>query len=502
MRLFRVMLRALRREDGISLVMAVGVLAVLSTTGATVIYTANTNARSAEYSLDNGSAYALAESGINEMVAILAKPQNNALTPTLLPQTTRTYSTGTLTWVGTLDLASATWALTSTAKVKNPTGASNDVTRVLKAKVPITPTYTQPLNNPAWDYIYATRTGNECDMTLANNVLGSARLYVEGNFCLRNNSKISISSLIVKGNMDLSNNTAVGSTSERVETYVGAGCKYGTQIPWSNWATPCSGDQDGRKIFAKRWLDGAWVTGVNPTTPVIARPTADHVAWYERAVPGPLTNCTAANGARTGTPPTFDNDTIYNNSLAAVQDLTPASSYTCRVGSAASPAGEIEWNATSRVLKVRGTFFIDGSAKIDNGLLNQYDGQGTIYLAGSLYLNGKMCGSAVGGNCDFPTWNPNTEMLMFVTAGQGGLAGTGNGVYVQNNGQFQGGLFANYAIYFSQNAHADGPLVGSTVIFENNVTAYTFPTITNVPVGMPSNPEVYAQPNPPQLYSG
>ena len=113
-----------------------------------------------------------------------------------------------------------------------------------------------------------------------------------------------------------------------------------------------------------------------------------------------------------------------------------------------------------------------------------------------------MCGGVSGSSCDFNTWNPNTEMFMIVTNGSGGLAGTGNGILVDNNGQFQGGLFANQAISFMNNSHADGPLVGSTINFINNVTAYTFPTITNVPVGMPSNPEVYAQPNPPQLYSG
>jgi hypothetical protein len=44
--------------------------------------------------------------------------------------------------------------------------------------------------------------------------------------------------------------------------------------------------------------------------------------------------------------------------------------------------------------------------------------------------------------------------------------------------------------------------VGSEIVFDNNVQNDAFPTITTVPVGMPGNPAVYAQPNPPQLYSG
>ena len=50
----------------------------------------------------------------------------------------------------------------------------------------MTPTYTQPLNNPAWNYIFSTRTGNECDQYVSNNVGGGSRFYVFGNLCLHN----------------------------------------------------------------------------------------------------------------------------------------------------------------------------------------------------------------------------------------------------------------------------------------------------------------------------
>jgi hypothetical protein len=493
------LLRALRKEDGISLVMAIGILAVLSVSGTTVVYSANANARSAEYSSDNGGAYDLAEAGLNEIMAVLANPQNNALVPTLLPPTTRTYAAGSVTWSGTLNYATSTWSITSIGTIKNPTGATKDVTRTLRAEVPITPTYTQPLNNPAWDFIYATRTGNTCDMSLSNNVLGAARLYVEGNFCLLNNSAVQISSLVVRGNVDIANNGQIGtntSMSTRVEAYVGGNCRYGGGA----WAT-CTGNQDSRHIYGK--MSGPnWVVGVNHTPVTVAKPTADFNEWYTRAVPGPTVDCTNVNGARTGSPPTFDNDAVLNNSVPTVADLTPAASYTCRVGSPSSPAGRLDWNATTKVLTIYGTVLIDGSAKIANGALNQYNGQGTIYVSGSFYVDGKMCGGVSGSNCDFAAWNPNTEMLMIVTNGSGGLAGVGNGALINQNGQYQGGIFANSAISFMNNAYADGPLVGSTINFANNVTANTFPTITSVPVGMPSNPEVYAQPNPPRLYSG
>ncbi len=492
--------RLVLRQDGITLVMAVGILGVLSLGGTSAIYYSSANQRSAQYSKQNASAYDLAEAGINEMMAVLAKPENNALTPSLLPQTTRTYDTGSVTWSGTLNYSTTTWAVTSTGTIKNPTGATGQVTRTLTAKVPITPTYTQPLNNPAWDFIYATRTGNTCDMSLSNNVLGAARLYVEGNFCLLNNSSVQISSLVVKGTVDIANNGSIGSNTNmasRVEAYIGGACRYGG----GTWGSPCSGNQDARHIYAKK--DGPnWVVGVNPIPTTVARPTADFDEWYERAVPGPKTDCNNTIGAKSGTPPVWDNDGVRNNSVPTAFELTPASSYTCRVGSVNAPAGSIDWNATTKTLTIAGTVFIDGSAKITNRALNQYNGQGTIYLSGSMYIDGKLCGGVSGSNCEFANWNPNSEMLMFVVGGSGGLAGTGNGVTIDQNGQFQGGLFANSNISFMNNAFADGPLVGNTINFANNVTANTFPTITTVPVGMPSNPEVYAQPNPPQLYSG
>ena len=67
--------------------MAIGILGVLTMTGTSLIYYSSTNARSAEYSDDKSSAYDLAEGGINEMMAILSRPENNALNQYLLGYT-------------------------------------------------------------------------------------------------------------------------------------------------------------------------------------------------------------------------------------------------------------------------------------------------------------------------------------------------------------------------------------------------------------------------------
>ena len=160
-------------------------------------------------------------------------------------------------------------------------------------------------------------------------------------------------SLIVQGNLDLGNNACVGSTGTRVQTYVGGNCRYGGGA----WAA-CTGNQDARRIFSKLMPSGA--VGVNHTAPIVPEPTTNLATWYENAIPGPAQPCTTASG----TPPVFDNNyPTRNNSVTPEFNLTPATSYSCRVGTAGTPSGELSWNSSTRVLTVSGTIFIDGSAK-------------------------------------------------------------------------------------------------------------------------------------------
>ena len=567
-----VMKRLLKDQSGIALVMSVGMIAVLSIVGTTTLVYTTSNARSGVLSKDNERAFSLAEAGLNNAMAVLSLPTNNALESTLLPSTEATassaaYEGGTSKWYGTLDRAAAMWTITSLGLYDNPTGIGlAQVRRKLVAKVPVIPTNTQTNNNPAWNYIYARATGSTCDVTLNNNLSGQSRFYVAGNLCLDNNVDITSESLIVQGNVDLSNNADIGTSGTRVEAYVGGNCRYGG----GSWAT-CTGNQDSRHIFSKLMPGGS--VGVNNTAPVIPEPTADLAVWYEDAAPGPAQSCTASSG----TPPTFDNNYPNRNNSLGTFELTPATSYMCRVGpganttlsgamnasqttlSVASPSGFpstafririddeqmnvtggfgtntwtvtrgangttaashvtsqtvtwddsnniglILWNATTKTLTLKGTIFIDGSASITNGTLNKYDGQSTLYLSGVFYINNssKLCGGVSGSECAFAAWNPNNELLTVVTNGSGGMAGTGNGILIDNNAQFQGGLFGAYDVQFVNNARSDGPIVGRTVKLANNVQNDQFPTITSVPAGMPGNPIVYAQPNPPQLFAG
>jgi hypothetical protein len=185
---------------------------------------------------------------------------------------------------------------------------------------------------------------------------------------------------------------------------------------------------------------------------------------------------------------------VISQSVNLVNDQTP---------NWAPPAsGELSWNATTKTLTVTGTILIDGSAKVSNSAMNSYNGQGTLYLSGTLRLTGSLCGKVSGSTCDAAGWKPDDEMLMIVANGSGGQVNPGDSILMDNNNSYQGGLYGVNAVEFGNNASVDGPIVGSQILLSNNLTTNAFPTITTVPVGMPSNKDVYAQPNPPQSFSG
>jgi Tfp pilus assembly protein PilX len=566
-------------EQGFALVLALGVMTVLAIMIVTIVDYTSSNQRTAYYSKSRVTAFDAADAGMNNALSVLNNPTQNALDPDVLPACSgpqsgwkhNYYENATADWCGDLDRANAVWTLKSIGYLKNPTGPkAGNVSRTLTSKVTVQPTLTQPLNNPVWNYLYAGHTGSSCDQTLNNNISGSSRMYVAGNLCLSPNVQLAQSAVIVGGNLDVANNAAVGANtnmSTRVETYVGGNCRYGSSSP--PWVV-CSGNQDVNHIYSK--LSDGTTIGVNHNPPVVPPPTADFATWYENAIPGPSQSCTTSSG----TVPTFDtNYPSRDNSVSTVFDLTPTSSYTCRVGRGASTtlssalnatqttitigsatgfpsssfririddedmtvtagfgtttwtvtrgvngttaathatgqtvtqddagtSGEISWNATTKNLTLTGTIFIDGSAKISNGALNTYNGQATLYLSGTFWANGSLCGAVSGSACNFSGWNPNTEMLTIVANGSGGQVNPGDSIQIANNFSFQGALYGTNNVELGNNVNIDGPIVGSQIILSNNLATNAFPTITTVPVGMPSNPAVYAQPNPPQSFSG
>jgi hypothetical protein len=238
--------------------------------------------------------------------------------------------------------------------------------------------------------------------------------------------------------------------------------------------------------------------------------------WYLNASPGPYFPCQTINGQAPLSPLTFDNivdpnpgDTdaqklVYQNNSATTQDLTPGYDYRCK-----TIAGELSWNNTTKVLTIKGTVYIDGSVYIQNGAVNRYTGQGVIYLGGTFLMkNSSLCGAVSNGACDMRAvqaspaqgWDPNAALLCFVAKGTGGQVNPGDSAQFVS-ATLQGAVYANGSIEIGTTSNVDGPMVGYQVLLGQSVTT-SFPSITIVPEGMPSNPTAYAQIDPPSGYSG
>ena len=490
-------MRRTLNEEGIAMVMAVGIIVVLGMLGVVVTTYTTAGQRTASRSSAGVSAYSLAEAGINNAMSVLAKPKNagdQALLPaTLATANTSTYGSGYVKWWGLYDSLSTKWSLSSIGYMQNPAGGSLPVTRRITVSVKVRPSLMQPTVNPAWNYIIATRTGTPggCDESLKNSVDIQSPLYVVGNLCMNTPSKVTGGPLQVRGWAKLDVNTNVGSAATPLnEVHVKYGCAYKN----NNFVSPCTPTQN------------VWA-GVADANPILLDlPTVDYASWYVNAAPGPRQACTT----QSGTVPVFDNDTLFNRSVPGVFNFTPSSTdYSCVVQSGSKVVGQLSWNHTTKTLAIAGTVFIDGDVTANYGWSNipiQYTGTGTIYIGGTLLIaNTQLCAdiNAAGNGCDFPAWQPNSKFLVFVVNGSGGngqQVPTGDSIQVVSS-SFEGGLFATNAIEVNTTSKTQGPMLGGTVILDQTVYAHTWPLI-NVPVGMPGTIVADAPPDPPSNYAG
>jgi hypothetical protein len=479
--------------------MTLGTLLVTSVILVTVIQYSSAAGRGSHKSKADQTAYALAEAGVNNAMSVLANPDNNALNETLLPPRETPYEGGSVTWSGEFDKTVGRWRVTSVSSVRNPTGpTASPVSRRITAQVDVIPTLSQPLNSGAWNYIYSrsVNTPGGCDMTLQQSVAINSPLLVSGNLCLQNSASLLKGPIVVAGSVTMTDGNTIGTPTTHVSSAaIGNGCSKSN--PNSASQSPCTGGA-AVKIYADTVFS-------NP--PAIPPPDVHWEDWYANANPGPYYPCTTV----TGTPPAFESGdqgvlpnidlTKRNNSILSVVDLTPSSSYSCH-----TVGGDLIWNATTKVLTVNGTMYIDGSAKIENGAVNSYTGFATIYLSGTLLIkNSSMCAEILNGACSTSTWTSNSRMLVFVAGGNGsnagaqGQTGAGNGILL-SSARFQGALYATYGIDIATTSNSDGPLDGAPVKVGQTVNS-TWPSFTVVPTGMPGNNVVYAEPQAP-VYEG
>jgi hypothetical protein len=480
-------MRRLRDEEGIALVMALLMTIVISVTVTSSIYLSGNTTTTTSKSRAEQVAFGLAEAGINNAMALLANPANNAMNASLLGTRTTQYEGGSVTWSGTLDVIAAKWTLYSKGTARLGTAGGGTTSRTISAKVPVYPTLSQPLNNPAWNYVFSRGgpTSGVCDTVLGQSVDIKSPFFVQGNLCMQNTATVSSGPLVIGGSLTMTQTSnRVGQSGAPIsELQVGAGCKWRSNALHQ----PC---QNGA---GSSGFDNVWANTIKSVPDPIDSPVPLWDDWYLNASPGPFFPCTTSSG----TVPVFDSGAmVRDNSVAGVFHLTPAVAYTCKTA-----MGELSWNPTTKVLKISGTIFIDGSAKIENGQVNTYDGYATLYLSGTLLVkNSKMCALVSGSACTTQNWNPNARMLVVVANGSGGQLSAGNGIELVSAG-FQGALFATNGIDIGTTSLSEGPLNGRPVKLGQS-SGSSFPGFTLVPAGMPGNPAVYAQPGSPESFSG
>jgi hypothetical protein len=504
-------------ERGMALVMALGILMVLSVTGTTIAYYSTQNAKSSNYAVGGQTAYALAEAGLNDALATVFKAGLNPANPYLFcspgetlpcPPRTAIYDGQTVSWTGTLNQAvsPAVWTLTGTASLRNPADpAASAIKRSASAQVRVTPVYQQGLANPVWDYVYVYGSGDPsgCDYSQLNNSSMGSPLYIAGNACLYNSASISGGPLWILGTLSYNSpQNSVGSLASPVTSgvHIGGGCRIAGA---SGFHSPCTAAD---AVFANPLPD---TTLGNLTTP-----QPDWTKWYLNASPGPYYPCIS----KSGTPPVFDTDAGSGSSPDATKEnlsvtgaagsvsLTPTASYSCK-----TPTGELSWNTSSRLLTVSGSVFIDGNVRIDSGGVISYSGIGALFASGSLAIKStSVCAviAANGRDCDWQSghWDPNSKFLELV-AGHKALCCAADipagDVSIELNGVgFQGAIQSTDRIDVSTSSSTEGPLVAHRLTVGQSLTTYPFPTLANVPVATPGNSGPFATPQPPQSFSG
>ena len=490
--------------------LAIVSMLVLMVTLTAVIFITAAGARDAHRSNAGQKASALAESGINNALAVLNANYPGITIypgdPNLLPTRTTTHGANSVTWSGTLVNVPTNprwkwqWQLTASGRVKNPTGpTAGDVVRKATATVPVVipeSTSVAP-GTTATDWIYALN-----DITFGQSVNVAAPVYAGHDLILENTATISETipasltlparpNRIVAGNdLSLVNpqnqvghvNGSASPGNDLAEIHVGRYCASKanpTPHPCVWGSTDKVWGVTHDNTIPPGYITVPTLTCCSPVGWAAPADGLSHPAnpsymgfWYLNAGLGPKSPCATASG----TTPTFDTDTSINQSAYAMGspfNLTGAP-YSC---TSADGQTKLAWDGTT--LTIKGNVFIDGSARSTSGAA-KYVGKGTIILSGlySMDNNTALCANLAGGTCNTSApWDPDTTALAIVTDGID--PSTGNGINIKK-GNFQGLLLANGNI----DASVSGTLVvGPMVSVYGSVNAgqsgtLQFPPIT------------------------
>lgn len=447
--------RALEREDGFALVLALATLLVLTTLGTTIALYTTSNQTSAHYQSDAQAAQTAAEAGLNDAVSVVyAAPRPLASTLFTPAPAPLRLGRATVTYGGAL--VGNTWTLTATAVADG----GKPIRRLYRTVVvnPINPSGQLRV----WDRLY---NDDATSCLTFENVTVPKNLATRGNLCLLGTATMAAGPLDVGGWVTLDKQSSIGTWNAPLSAVnVGRGCA------WNNGAlhSPCTRTDH---VYASS-------ATAAPATADMTKPAVDFDWWYANAAPGPMHPCTTASG----TPPTFDTNGVFDKSLLP-QELAPsASSYTCQVrDTSGALVGELSWNNATHVLDVRGTIFIDGDALFDvSGETINYHGQATIYTSGSVDMaQTQLCAGGAGNtnckNAGMGSWDPTQNILVFVA---GAKNPPGYDVRVHDTAAaFQGAAYGVHDCLIGNTAVTSAPLICNRIVADKTVSFFTWPKL-------------------------
>jgi hypothetical protein len=455
-----------------ALPLALGILLALTISVTTVIQFASASGRSANLSYAEQNVRAIAEDGYNRAVSLVAASPTS--TTPVSGSASGYPGGGSASWTATR--SGDLWTITGSGSAPNPTGPdSAPLTHSVEAQLEVT------TEVGAWNFVYVKPTAGSC-LLFQNAFRMDSPLYVDGNFCLKNEASYQGPRLYVKGTIQTENTASVGTSTTAVPTVsvkdnapTASGCRFTTV---GVFVLPCTA------------LHRVWATNFNTTVPEVTKPPVDLAARYSDAEPGSTSRghtCTSSNLSKVSskfTSNTMDDNTTRNNSVGTV-DLLPDVSWSCTQKRAdGSVLGSVSWvYGNPGTLTVSGTFFVDGDLTTSNSRKAVVNGEGTIYANNKIVIqnNTWLCGTVDCGT----SWSPNAEPkhVLFLVAGYD----LHPAIDVKSDSKFQGGLYSVGGTKISNGAMVHGPVVANELEAENGADFNPWPWFTDLPDGAPSN---------------
>jgi Tfp pilus assembly protein PilX len=320
------MSKRLRQEDGIALVMALGITVVLIIFVASMVSYVTGNLTASSTSKARVTAYSLAEAGINNAVSKLFSQldSNGAVvgidpkTATLLPSTTIQFpdENGTATYSGTID-ASYIWKITSTGAVKVGTQTqSRTVTRTISV-VGIN----DGANGSSWSRFYQDSAASCLTIDTETFVTNVA---TRGNLCIMNTGAVTGANTLVDvgGTVTITGPTV---TSSAHSPSAAAGWTSPTNVFTSNsvYATNAigagaSGGNQDTTGFGFAIPAGAKILGISASVQRMASACCNAVQTISETG-GPTGGTFTLKGTPPGGSSTVSAAIAYNASAATVQ---------------------------------------------------------------------------------------------------------------------------------------------------------------------------------------